>query len=179
MLINGHDYIFHLIDTPGHVDFTYEVSRSLAACEGAVLVVDAAQGIEAQTLANVYLAIDNDLEIITLINKIDLPSADPEKVKKEVEDIIGLDASDAILASAKEGIGIDQLLEKIVTTIPAPTGDPELPLEALIFDSYYDAYKGVIPSVRIVNGTVRVGDKIKMMATGATYEVVEIRSEYT
>lgn len=171
---DGHDYIFHLIDTPGHVDFTYEVSRSLAACEGAVLVVDAAQGIEAQTLANVYLAIDNDLEIITLINKIDLPSADPEKVKNEVEDIIGLDASDAILASAKEGIGIDDLLEKIVTTIPAPIGDPDLPLEALIFDSYYDAYKGVIPSVRIVNGTIKVGDKIKMMATGATYEVVEL-----
>lgn len=171
---DGQEYIFHLIDTPGHVDFTYEVSRSLAACEGAVLVVDAAQGIEAQTLANVYLAIDNDLEIVPLINKIDLPSADPEKVKKEVEDVIGLDASNAILASAKEGIGIEDLLERIVTDIPAPTGDPNKPLQALIFDSYYDAYKGVIPSVRILQGTVKVGDTIKMMATGATYEVVEL-----
>ena len=171
---DGHSYIFHLIDTPGHVDFSYEVSRSLAACEGAILVVDAAQGIEAQTLANVYLAIDNNLEIITLINKIDLPSADPEKVKKEVEDIICLDASDAILASAKEGIGIDELLEKIVSTIPAPKGDPAAPLEALIFDSYYDSYKGVVPSVRVINGTIRIGDKIKMMATGAIYEVVEL-----
>ena len=171
---NGKDYIFHLIDTPGHVDFTYEVSRSLAACEGAVLVVDAAQGIEAQTLANVYLAIDNDLEIVPLINKIDLPSADPDKVKKEVEDVIGLDASDAVLASAKEGIGISELLEKIVTDVPAPTGDPDAPLQALIFDSYYDPYKGVIPSVRIINGTVKVGDTIKMMATGAICEVVEL-----
>ena len=171
---NGKDYIFHLIDTPGHVDFTYEVSRSLAACEGAVLVVDAAQGIEAQTLANVYLAIDNDLEIVPLINKIDLPSADPDKVKKEIEDVIGLDASDAVLASAKEGIGISELLEKIVTDVPAPTGNPDAPLQALIFDSYYDPYKGVIPSVRIVNGTVKVGDTIKMMATGAICEVVEL-----
>ncbi len=171
---NGETYIFHLIDTPGHVDFTYEVSRSLAACEGAILVVDAAQGIEAQTLANVYLAIDNNLEIIPLINKIDLPSADPEKVRHEIEDVIGLDAEDAILASAKEGIGIDQLLEKIVTNIPAPSGDPDLPLQALIFDSYYDAYRGVIPSVRIINGTIKIGDKIKMMATGAIYEVVEL-----
>ena len=171
---DGKDYIFHLIDTPGHVDFTYEVSRSLAACEGAVLVVDAAQGIEAQTLANVYLAIDNDLEIVPLINKIDLPSADPDKVKKEVEDVIGLDASDAVLASAKEGIGISELLEKIVTDVPAPTGDPDAPLQALIFDSYYDPYKGVIPSVRIINGTVKVGDTIKMMATGAICEVVEL-----
>ena len=171
---DGKDYIFHLIDTPGHVDFTYEVSRSLAACEGAVLVVDAAQGIEAQTLANVYLAIDNDLEIVPLINKIDLPSADPDKVKKEVEDVIGLDASDAVLASAKEGIGISELLEKIVTDVPAPTGDPDAPLQALIFDSYYDPYKGVIPSVRIINGTVKVGDTIKMMSTGAVCEVVEL-----
>lgn len=171
---NGEDYIFHLIDTPGHVDFTYEVSRSLAACEGAVLVVDAAQGIEAQTLANVYLAVDNDLEIITLINKIDLPAADPERVKKEVEDVIGLDASDAILASAKEGIGIDELLERIVEVIPAPTGDPTAPVEALIFDSFYDAYRGVIPSVRIKNGTIKKGDHIKMMATNANYEVVEL-----
>ncbi len=171
---NGKEYIFHLIDTPGHVDFTYEVSRSLAACEGAVLVVDAAQGIEAQTLANVYLAIDNDLEIVPLINKIDLPSADPEKVKKEVEDVIGLDASNAVLASAKEGIGIDELLERIVIDVPAPTGDPSKPLKALIFDSYYDPYKGVIPSIRIVDGTLKVGDKIKMMATGAVCEVVEL-----
>ena len=171
---DGKDYIFHLIDTPGHVDFTYEVSRSLAACEGAVLVVDAAQGIEAQTLANVYLAVDNDLEIVPLINKIDLPSADPDKVKKEVEDVIGLDASDAVLASAKEGIGITELLEKIVTDVPAPTGDPDAPLQALIFDSYYDPYKGVIPSIRIINGTLKVGDKIKMMATGSVCEIVEL-----
>lgn len=171
---DGIEYIYHLIDTPGHVDFTYEVSRSLAACEGAVLVVDAAQGIEAQTLANVYLAVDNDLEIVPLINKIDLPSADPDKVKKEIEDVIGLDASNAVLASAKEGIGIAELLELIVTEVPAPTGDPTAPLQALIFDSYYDPYKGVIPSIRIINGTVKVGDKIKMMATGAIYEVVEL-----
>lgn len=171
---DGQEYIFHLIDTPGHVDFTYEVSRSLAACEGAVLVVDAAQGIEAQTLANVYLAVDNDLEIITLINKIDLPAADPERVKKEVEDIIGLDASDSILASAKEGIGVSDLLERIVKVIPAPTGDPEAAVQALIFDSYYDAYRGVIPSIRIISGTIQKGDKIKMMATGAVYEVVEL-----
>ena len=171
---DGKDYIFHLIDTPGHVDFTYEVSRSLAACEGAVLVVDAAQGIEAQTLANVYLAIDNDLELLTLINKIDLPAADPERVKKEVEDVIGLDASDAVLASAKEGIGIEDLLEKVVTTFPSPTGDPDGPVQALIFDSFYDPYRGVIPSVRIKSGTIKRGDKIKMMATGATYEVVEL-----
>ena len=171
---DGNEYIFHLIDTPGHVDFTYEVSRSLAACEGAVLVVDAAQGIEAQTLANVYLAIDNDLEIVTLINKIDLPSADPERVKKEIEDVIGLDASDAVLASAKEGIGIDELLEQIVRLVPAPTGDPNAPVKALIFDSYYDAYRGVIPSIRVLSGTIKKGDHIKMMATGATYEVVEL-----
>ena len=171
---DGETYIFHLIDTPGHVDFTYEVSRSLAACEGAVLVVDAAQGIEAQTLANVYLAVDNDLEILPLINKIDLPAADPEKVKKEIEDVIGLDASEAVLASAKSGIGIDELLEQIVEKVPCPKGDPDAPVEALIFDSYYDVYRGVIPSVRIVNGTIKIGDKIKMMATGATYEVVEL-----
>lgn len=171
---DGIEYIFHLIDTPGHVDFTYEVSRSLAACEGAVLVVDAAQGIEAQTLANVYLAIDNDLEILPLINKIDLPAADPERVQAEIEDVIGLDASEAILASAKDGIGVEELLEQIVTKIPAPTGDPTAPLEALIFDSYYDAYRGVIPSIRIINGTIQKGDHIKMMATGATYEVLEV-----
>ena len=171
---DGETYIFHLIDTPGHVDFTYEVSRSLAACEGAVLVVDAAQGIEAQTLANVYLAVDNDLEILPLINKIDLPAANPEHVKKEIEDVIGLDASEAVLASAKSGIGIDELLEQIVEKIPAPKGDPDAPVEALIFDSYYDAYRGVIPSIRIINGTIKKGDKVKMMATGAIYEVVEL-----
>ena len=171
---DGKDYIFHLIDTPGHVDFTYEVSRSLAACEGAVLVVDASQGIEAQTLANVYLAVDNDLEILPLINKIDLPSANPDKVKKEIEDVIGLDASDAVLASAKEGIGIPELLEQIVTKVPAPVGDPDASLQALIFDSYYDSYRGVVPLVRVKNGTIRRGDKIKMMATGAVYEVTEV-----
>ena len=171
---DGETYIFHLIDTPGHVDFTYEVSRSLAACEGAVLVVDAAQGIEAQTLANVYLAVDNDLEILPLINKIDLPAANPEHVKKEIEDVIGLDASEAVLASAKSGIGIDELLEQIVEKVPCPKGDPDAPVEALIFDSYYDAYRGVIPSIRIINGTIKKGDKVKMMATGAVYEVVEL-----
>ena len=171
---DGQDYIFHLIDTPGHVDFTYEVSRSLAACEGAVLVVDASQGIEAQTLANVYLALDNDLEILPLVNKIDLPSANPEKVKKEVEEVIGLDASDAVLASAKEGIGIPELLEQIVEKVPCPNGDPDEPLQALIFDSYYDSYRGVVPLIRIKNGTVKKGDKIKMMATGAVYEVTEV-----
>ena len=171
---NGNDYIFHLIDTPGHVDFTYEVSRSLAACEGAVLVVDASQGIEAQTLANVYLAVDNNLEIIPVIKKIDVPAADPEKVKKEIEDVIGLDASDAVLASAKEGVGIKELLEQIVEKVPSPKGDPAAPLQALIFDSYYDAYRGVVPSVRIVNGTVKKGDHIRMMATGAVYEVTEV-----
>ncbi len=171
---DGQDYIMHLIDTPGHVDFTYEVSRSLAACEGAILVVDAAQGIEAQTLANVYLAIDNDLEIIPVINKIDLPSAEPEKVKKEIEDIIGLPAEDAVLASAKEGIGIDEILERIVKDVPAPQGDANAPLQALVFDSYFDAYKGVIPSIRIVNGTVQKGDIIQFMATNASYEVIEV-----
>jgi len=170
----GNDYILHLIDTPGHVDFTYEVSRSLAACEGAVLVVDAAQGIEAQTLANVYLASDNNLEIIPLINKIDLPAANPEKVRKEIEDVIGLDASDAVLASAKEGIGIEELLEQIVRKVPAPAGDPDAPLQALVFDSYYDQYRGIIPSIRIVNGTLQKGDLIKMMATDHQFEVVEV-----
>lgn len=171
---DGEIYTFHLIDTPGHVDFTYEVSRSLAACEGAILVVDAAQGIEAQTLANVYLALDNDLEIIPVINKIDLPSADPERVRKEVEDVIGLDASDAVLASAKAGIGIEDILEQIVEKVPAPTGDPEAPLQALIFDSYYDAYRGVVVSIRVIDGTVKAGDKIRMMATGKEFEVTEV-----
>ncbi|WP_102691273.1 translation elongation factor 4 [Rummeliibacillus pycnus] len=171
---DGETYIFHLIDTPGHVDFTYEVSRSLAACEGAILVVDAAQGIEAQTLANVYLALDNDLEILPVINKIDLPSADPERVRGEIEDVIGLDASEAVLASAKAGIGIEDILEQIVEKVPAPVGDPEAPLQALIFDSVYDAYRGVITSIRIVEGTVKPGDKIRMMATGAEFEVIEV-----
>jgi GTP-binding protein LepA len=171
---DGETYIMHLIDTPGHVDFTYEVSRSLAACEGAILVVDAAQGIEAQTLANVYLALDNDLEILPVINKIDLPSADPERVRQEVEDVIGLDASEAVLASAKAGIGIEDILEQIVEKVPAPDGDPEAPLQALIFDSVYDAYRGVIISIRISEGTVKPGDKIRMMATGAEFEVIEV-----
>lgn len=171
---DGIEYIFHLIDTPGHVDFTYEVSRSLAACEGAILVVDAAQGIEAQTLANVYLALDNNLEIMTVINKIDLPAAEPERVRKEVEDVIGLDASDAVLASAKAGIGIEEILEQVVEKVPAPTGDPEAPLTALIFDSLYDPYRGVIAYIRVVDGTIKVGDKIKMMATGKEFDVTEI-----
>jgi GTP-binding protein LepA len=171
---DGEEYIFHLIDTPGHVDFTYEVSRSLAACEGAILVVDAAQGIEAQTLANVYLALDNDLEILPVINKIDLPSAEPERVRNEIEEVIGLDASEAVLASAKAGIGIEDILEQVVKTVPAPSGDPEAPLKALIFDSLYDAYRGVVAYIRVVEGTVKVGDKIKMMATGKEFEVNEV-----
>lgn len=171
---DGNDYIMHLIDTPGHVDFTYEVSRSLAACEGAILVVDAVQSIEAQTLANVYLAIDNDLEIIPVINKIDLPSAEPEKVKKEIEDIIGLPAQDAVLASAKEGIGITDILERIVKDVPAPKGDAFSPLQALVFDSYYDTYKGVVPSIRVVNGTIQKGDIIEFMASKVKYEVIEV-----
>lgn len=171
---DGETYILHLIDTPGHVDFSYEVSRSLAACEGALLVVDAAQGVEAQTLANVYLALENDLEIIPVINKIDLPNADPDRVKQEVEEDIGLDASGAVLASAKTGIGIDQIMQQIIEKIPAPEGDPDAPLRALIFDSLYDAYRGVVVYVRIIDGTLRVGDKIKMMATGKEFEVLEV-----
>ncbi|HDX9633016.1 elongation factor 4 [Bacillus cereus group sp. MYBK108-2] len=171
---DGEEYILHLIDTPGHVDFTYEVSRSLAACEGAILVVDAAQGIEAQTLANVYLALDNNLEILPVINKIDLPSADPERVRQEVEDVIGLDASEAVLASAKAGIGIEEILEQIVEKVPAPTGDSEEPLQCMIFDSLYDPYRGVIAYIRVVNGTVKVGDKVRMMATGKEFEVTEV-----
>ncbi|HFK1761883.1 elongation factor 4 [Bacillus wiedmannii] len=171
---DGEEYILHLIDTPGHVDFTYEVSRSLAACEGAILVVDAAQGIEAQTLANVYLALDNNLEILPVINKIDLPSADPERVRQEVEDVIGLDASEAVLASAKAGIGIEDILEQIVEKVPAPTGDSEEPLQCMIFDSLYDPYRGVIAYIRVINGTVKVGDKVRMMATGKEFEVTEV-----
>ncbi|MBO7515812.1 MAG: elongation factor 4 [Lachnospiraceae bacterium] len=171
---DGNEYIFNLIDTPGHVDFNYEVSRSLAACDGAILVVDAAQGIEAQTLANVYLALDHDLDVFPVINKIDLPSAEPERVIHEIEDVIGLEAQDAPLISAKNGINIEEVLEQVVTKIPAPQGDPEAPLKALIFDSIYDSYKGVIVFCRIKEGTVRKGMAIKMMATGATANVVEV-----
>lgn len=171
---DGEDYIFHLIDTPGHVDFTYEVSRSLAACEGAILVVDAAQGVEAQTLANVYLALDNNLEIVPVINKIDLPAADPERIRAEVEDVIGIDASDAVLASAKIGLGIPELLEQIVTKVPAPEGDLQAPLQALVFDSVYDPYRGVVLNIRIKNGVVRPGDMIRFMANGKEYEVIEV-----
>ena len=171
---DGEEYIFNLIDTPGHVDFNYEVSRSLAACDGAILVVDAAQGIEAQTLANVYLALDHDLEVFPVINKIDLPSAEPERVKEEIEDVIGLEAQDAPLISAKNGIGIDDVLEAIVQKIPAPKGDPDNPLKALIFDSLYDSYKGVIIFCRLMEGRVTKGTSIRMMATGAVADVVEV-----
>mgnify|MGYP001148967040 FL=1 len=171
---DGKEYIFNLIDTPGHVDFNYEVSRSLAACDGAILVVDAAQGIEAQTLANVYLALDHDLDVFPVINKIDLPSAEPERVKNEIEDVIGIEAQDAPLISAKNGIGIEEVLEAIVHKVPAPQGSPDKPLQALIFDSVYDSYKGVIVFCRIKEGRVRKGTSIKMMATGAAAEVVEV-----
>lgn len=170
---DGEDYIFNLIDTPGHVDFNYEVSRSIAACEGAILVVDASQGIEAQTLANTYLAIEHDLEVVPVVNKIDLPSADPDRVCSEIENVIGIPAMDAPRISAKIGLNIEDVLEKIVTDIPAPQGDPEKPLKALVFDSYYDSYKGVIIYVRVKEGTVKIGDNIRLMATGAVFTVVE------
>ena len=171
---DGQTYIFHLIDTPGHVDFSYEVSRSLAACEGALLVVDAAQGVEAQTLANAYLAIDNDLEIVPVINKIDLPSAEPDKVKEEIEEMIGIDAESSILMSAKTGIGVDELLERIVSDVPAPTGDLDKPFKALIFDSVYDSYRGVVLDVRVREGVVKVGDTIELMSNKKTFEVTEV-----
>ena len=172
--LDGNDYIFHLIDTPGHVDFTYEVSRSLAACEGAILVVDATQGVEAQTLANVYLALDNNLEILPCINKVDLPSAHPDEVKKEIEDVIGLPCDEAVLCSAKTGLNVRDILEQIVKYVPAPVGDPFGPVQALIFDSAFDAYRGVVILVRVKEGTIRVGDTICLMATCAKYQVVEL-----
>ena len=171
---DGEEYILNLIDTPGHVDFSYEVSRSLAACEGALLVIDASQGIEAQTLANLYLALEHDLEIIPVINKIDLPNADPDRVKRELEESIGLDASDAVLVSAKTGVGIADVLEAIVERIPAPEGDPDAPLRAMVFDSHYDSYRGAVAYARIMEGTVRVGDKIRMMSSGRDFEVTTL-----
>ena len=171
---DGEEYIFNLIDTPGHVDFNYEVSRALAACEGAILVVDAAQGVEAQTLANVYMAIDHDLEVMPVINKIDLPSADPDRAADEIEDIIGIEAHDAPRISAKNGINIEEVLEQIITKIPAPQGDPDAPLKALIFDSLYDPYKGVIAFFRIMDGSIRKGQRVRMMATGSEFETVEV-----
>ena len=171
---DGEEYIFNLIDTPGHVDFNYEVSRSLAACDGAILVVDAAQGIEAQTLANVYLALDHDLEVLPVINKIDLPSADPERVINEIEDVIGLEAQDAPQISAKTGLNVEEVLKQVIEKLPAPNGDPNAPLQALIFDSLYDSYRGVIVFCRVKEGTLKAGDTVRMMATGATFDVVEV-----
>lgn len=171
---NGEDYLFHLIDTPGHVDFTYEVSRSLAACDGAVLVVDAAQGVQAQTLANVYLALENDLEILPVLNKVDLPSAQPDVVKQEIEDLIGLDCSEAVEISAKSGLNVEEVLEQIVAKLPAPSGSPDQPLQALVFDSLYDPYRGVIAYISVKNGSIKPKDKIRFMATGAEYEVIEV-----
>ena len=171
---NGEEYIFNLIDTPGHVDFNYEVSRSLAACDGAILVVDATQGVEAQTLANAYLAIDHDLDIMPVINKIDLPSAEPDRVAAEIEDVIGIEAEDAPRISAKEGINIEAVLEGIITNLPAPSGDPDAPLKALIFDSLYDPYKGVIVFFRIMDGSMKRGDRVKMMSTDAEFDVIEV-----
>src|SRR3989440_8572672 len=174
VMLHYKDYTFNLIDTPGHVDFSYEVSRSLAACEGAVLVVDATQGVEAQTLANSYLAINNNLAILPVINKVDLPSAEPEKVREQIENVIGLDAHDAVLASAKAGIGIDEVLEKIVTHIAAPKGNADGDLRALLFDSWYDSYRGVVCLVRIVDGEIRKGMRVKLLSTGGIYEVTEM-----
>ena len=171
---DGEEYIFNLIDTPGHVDFNYEVSRSLAACDGAVLVVDATQGVEAQTLGNVYLALDHDLEIVSVINKIDLPSAIPDEVAQEIEDIVGVEAMDAPRISAKTGLNVHDVLEEIVTKLPAPTGDADAPLKALIFDSLYDSYRGVIVFCRLFDGTMKKGSRVKMCATGAEFEVVEV-----
>src|SRR5712671_1079762 len=171
---DGKDYVLNLIDTPGHVDFAYEVSRSLAACEGALLVVDASQGVEAQTLANVYLALEHNLEVIPVINKIDLPSADPERTRSEIEDLIGIDASQAVLASAKEGIGIEEILEAVVKRIPAPKGDPEAPLKALIFDSWYDSYRGVVMLVRVQEGTLALKQKIMLWSNRKRFEVEEL-----